>query len=254
MPLTVRPPAAAVFRDRLEAFALRGVDRLRGVRPDRLDGVDPRTKEIAKPLLQVAELAGGEWPSRARRALIELDGGDMEDPTIGVELLRDIRGVFDALDVDRISSKELRAELIEIEGSPWSEWRKGNPISQRAITDRLKPYGISKRNVRFGDDLSEGTVTKGYHAEQFADAWKRYLPKNAPQTGYTSYNPDAEPKTDPSEPAAEPLVLPVENARKPHGKADVAGVAGSDTPPAGPGCVSHRGNPHPGCGYCKAQA
>ena len=223
-------PAAEALRDRLEAFALRGVDRLKGLRPERLEGVDPRTKEIAKPLLQVAELAGGEWPARARRALSELDGGEVEDPTIGVELLRDIRGIFDALDVDRISSKELRAELIEIEGSPWSEWRKGNPISQRAITERLKPYGIHKREVRFGD-----STTKGYVREQFEDAWKRYLPQDASQTSNSGNIGSVEPKTAPSEPATEPLVLPVENARKPHGNADVAGVAGSDAPFYGTG-------------------
>jgi hypothetical protein len=218
-------PAAEALRDRLEAFALRGVDRLRGLRPERLEGVDPRTKEIAKPLLQVAELAGGEWPARGRRALSELDGGDLEDPSIGVELLRDIRGVFDALEADRISSKELRAELIEIEGSPWSEWRKGNPITQRAITDRLKPFGIRKREVRFGD-----STTKGYVREQFEDAWKRYLPQDASQTSNSGNIGSVEPKTAPSEPATEPLVLPVENARKPHRNADVAGVAGSDAP------------------------
>ena len=245
-------PTAQALRDRLEAFTLRGVGRLRGLRPDRLEGVDPRTKEIAKPLLQVADLAGGEWPGRARRALLELDGGEVEDPTIGVELLRDIRGVFDALAADRITSKELRAELIEMEGSPWSEWRQGNPISQRAITDRLKPYGITKRNVRFGDDASEGTVTKGYHRDQFEDAWKRYLPKNDTQTGYNGYNGATEPRTASPEPATEPLVLPVENARKPHGNADVAGVAGSGASPARPGCPSHPDGPHPGCRYCEA--
>jgi Protein of unknown function (DUF3631)/Toprim-like len=217
-------PEAERLRDRLEAFALRGVDRLARSSPERLSGVDPRTKEISKPLLAVAELAGGEWPRRARRALGELagaDGGD--DPSIGVQLLRDIRTVFDGMDTDRISSVELREGLTKMDESPWGEWRKGLPITQRGITKLLKPYGISKRDVRFGD-----SHTKGYKREQFGDAWKRYLRTSPSQTRDTGDNGSSKPETAPSEPATEPSVSPVENAEKPHGKAYVAGVAGSD--------------------------
>ena len=81
-------PAAAALCDRLEGFALRGVDQLRGARPERPAGLSPRTKEISRPLLAIAELAGGEWPVMARRALAELGGaGVTEDESIGVELL-----------------------------------------------------------------------------------------------------------------------------------------------------------------------
>lgn len=46
--------SAAALHDRLEAFALVGVDKLRGAKPDRPAGlVDPRTKEISRPCSQL---------------------------------------------------------------------------------------------------------------------------------------------------------------------------------------------------------
>ena len=215
-------PARGVCASRCRAAA--------GCRPERLEGVDPRTKEISKPLLAIAEAAGGEWPDAAPGCIIDLVGGEVEDPSIGVELLRDIRGVFDALEVERISSKELRAELIQLEGSPWSEWRKGSPISQRAITDRLKPYRIRKRDVRFGD-----SNTKGYAASSSrtpgSGISRRTVSNRRHQRHWL-----CRAKNSLFEPATESLPLPVEKARKPHRNADVAGVAGSEAPPGGQGC------------------
>jgi hypothetical protein len=242
-------PQAERLRDRLAAFALRGVDRLTCASPERLSGVDPRTKEISKPLLAVAELAGAEWSGRARRALIGLAGADSgDDPSIGVQLLRDIRTIFDGLNDDRISSTELLDKLAAMDESPWGEWRKGLPITQRGITKLLKPYGITKRQVRFGDE----TITRGYLSEQFEDAWKRHLRKKGTQTSNTGNNGTGMPETAPTEPVTEPFVLPVENAEKPHANAIVTGVTDTDTDMGARGCVSHREDPRPGCRYCCA--
>jgi hypothetical protein len=193
-------PDAETLYARLEAFALRGAERLKAARPERLTGVSPRTKEIAKPLMAIAELAGGEWPSRARTALVELGGGAAEDdPSIGAQLLADIRSVFDGMDTDRLRSAELLEELTGMDESPWAEWRKGSPITARGITRLLKPYGIAKRSTRFGE-----TTAKGYLREEFEDAWKRYLPKNGPQTRHTRHNGSNKPERHFPNPAQSP--------------------------------------------------
>ena len=252
-------PAAEPLRDRLEAFALRGVERLRGAGPTASRASTRAPRRSPSRCSRSPSWPAATGRTRARRALVSSTAARSRTPTIGVELLRDIRGVFDALDVDRISSKELRAELIEIEGSPWSEWSKGSPISQRAITDRLKPYGIRKREVRLRRFEHEGLPARAVRGRLAAP------PPRTPQTGNTSNIGSTEPKTAPSEPATESLLLPVEKARKPHQNADVAGVAGSDAPTGGPGCLSHRGNPQSGLpllqagvvnlpGYCNCAA
>lgn len=165
--------AAAALCDRLEGFTLRGVDQLRGARPERPPGLSPRTKEISRPLLAIAELAGGDWPVMARRALAELGGaGVTEDESIGVELLSDIRDVFESRDVDRISTADLLEALVDMEERPWCEWSKGKPIASRGVARLLKPYGIHSRAVR----LADGTRRKGLQRDQLEDAWKRHIP------------------------------------------------------------------------------
>lgn len=203
-------PAAAAVYDRLEAFALVGVDQLRGARPERPQGLSPRTKEISRPLLAVAELAGGEWPGKARRALSELGGaGDTEDESIGVELLRDIRAIFDNLEVDRISTEDLLEELIAVDESPWSEWRKGQPITNRGVARLLKPYGIKSRAVR----LEDGRNRKGLLREQFEDAWKRYLPANPASYPSQRHNGSIKPETGISYPSQEDRVSDTKPAK-----------------------------------------
>lgn len=61
-------------------------------RPDLPGELDDRAQDAAEPLLAIADRAGGDWPARARRALVELHGGrEIEDESSGVRLLADIR-------------------------------------------------------------------------------------------------------------------------------------------------------------------
>ena len=63
---------------------------------------------------------------------------------------------------------------------PFGALREGKGLDGARLARLLKPYGIKPRGtVRMGD-----ATAKGYHAEDFADAWKRYLPP--PQASQTS--------------------------------------------------------------------
>lgn len=46
------------------------------------------------PLLAIADVIGGEWPSNARKAAIVLSGVESSEEPLNVELLRDIRDLF----------------------------------------------------------------------------------------------------------------------------------------------------------------
>lgn len=133
--------------------------------------------------------------------------GDEEDESAGVQLLRDVRGVFDKREDDRISTGDLLSALTGLEESPWSEWHKGSPITQRGISKLLKRYLIKARTVRFPDEAKpEGILRKGYLREQFEDVWKRYLPHNHPSKETQRHNGSTEPKTPDQKATQESLV------------------------------------------------
>jgi Protein of unknown function (DUF3631) len=166
--------AGDVIRDRLAALAAGAVEALRFARPTIPVELGDRAADGWEPLLAIADLAGGDWPDRARRAAKSLSGHDSRDADnddLAVRLLDDIRRVLDEIASDRIASKDLAARLCEIEESPWGDLR-GRPLDSVRLARLLKPLEIRPRTVRF-DDV---TRAKGYLREQFQDAFARYLP------------------------------------------------------------------------------
>ena len=103
----------------------------------------------------------------------------IDDLTKGVELLAHIREAFG--DADKLHTTELLHRLCNRDESPWMEINYGKPLNERGLAVRLKPYRIKSRAVRIGD-----VVLKGYTAEDFHDAWSRYLPSCHP-LGYKGY-------------------------------------------------------------------
>ena len=100
------------------------IDKLRVARPGMPSALGDRAADICEPLLAIADLAGGKWPDMARAALVELcAGGDVVDESAGIRLLAAIREIFQAGQVDRISTKDLLEELISRDGDePWAAW------------------------------------------------------------------------------------------------------------------------------------
>jgi len=158
--------------------------------PEMPGGMNDRASDNWEHLLALADLAGGEWTERARRAAVALSGGEPADAqAVGVTLLADIRTVFEGQKVDRLASADLTSALGEMEDRPWPEWRHGKPMTAPQLARQLGHFGVSPRTIR----LASGTA-KGYLVEQFAEAWSRYIP---------SFPPDAPSQTvTPSQPAS----------------------------------------------------
>ena len=159
--------------DRLASKAARwaadNVDRVRAPDPSMPPGVFNRVADNWRSLLAIADVVGGEWPQRGRRALKAIQG-TVEDDSIRVQLLADIRVVFTERGVDRLPSGELVEALVAIEGRPWAEWKAGKPLSQNGLARLLKPLKIRPGTKRIG-----GETAKGYYLYQFDDAFRRYL-------------------------------------------------------------------------------
>jgi putative DNA primase/helicase len=152
--------------------------------PDVPAGLHDRAADNWRPLLAIADAAGGRWPEAARYAALALSGGGDAPSSNREKLLGDIRAVFVARGVDRLSSADLCGALAGMEDRPWPEWRQGKPITPRQIASLLAPLAVSPGTIRLGSDTA-----KGYLLDQFADAFARYLPEEAPLDPSHRHNP-----------------------------------------------------------------
>jgi putative DNA primase/helicase len=138
--------------------------------PELPSGLFNRASDNWRPLIAIADAAGGHWPERACRVAVLLSGS-AEDPSLGIQLLSDIREI---LRTGRLSSEDLCEDLRGLEDRPWAE--DGLAINPRRLAQRLKPFGIAPKSVR----LDRHSTPKGYTAAQFEDAFARYLPPIPP--------------------------------------------------------------------------
>jgi hypothetical protein len=149
------------------------IDALREADPEVPVSMFNRQADNWEPLLAIADRAGSEWPARARA--IAAGVADVEDDS-SVELLTDIRDVFEERGSDSIQSAVLTNALVAMEGHPWAEYgRSGKPLSTNALARRLSRFKIRPQIIRLGTE-----VAKGYWTKQFEDAFARYCTPNPP--------------------------------------------------------------------------
>lgn len=168
---SVADAEANPLRASLTAWAAANMDTLREARPEIPDALDDRAVEGWEPLIAIADLAGGEWPDRARKAALALSTGDArEDESSGVRLLADIRDIFANRATDRLASADLVAALNALEEAPWGDW-KGKALDPRGLARLLRPFGIKPTVLRIGTGTPHG-----YLLEAFSGDFARYLP------------------------------------------------------------------------------
>ena len=132
--------------------------------------LNDRAADNWRPLLAIADLAGGAWPKRARDAACILSGEGHDSTSVNVELLIDIQVAFGELDV--IRSADLVGKLIADPERPWAEWARGKPITQRQLAGLLRPFVIMPEEVHPAGQPHG----KGYKRIRFEEAWEAYLP------------------------------------------------------------------------------
>ena len=138
-----------------------------------------RTADNWAPLLTIATVVGGQWLDKAKKAALALSRDDSSESSRNIELLADIRTIFEDEDIERISSEGLVIQLNNMPDRPWADYRKGKGLNQHGLSTMLRSFGIKPKTIRMEDK-----TPRGYVIGDFADSWLRYLdkPQQAQQT------------------------------------------------------------------------
>jgi hypothetical protein len=172
------------LRERLAAWSRDTLEALRSAEPELPEELNDRSQDVWEPLLAVADVAGGDWPKRAREAAVALHGGVASDESRGVALVSDIRDVFgERADIDRIGSSDLVRALRGIEDAPWAD----EDLTTHRLASMLSEFEIAPRQLRVGQKS-----VKGYYREAFDRVWSLYAP-DVTETGGTTETPQVAP-------------------------------------------------------------
>jgi hypothetical protein len=157
------------LRSKAARWAADNFDKLTDPDPAIPEALNDRAADNWRPLLAIAELAGGKWPTQGREAACILSGEG--SASMNVELLADIRLAFGE-EQDVIRSADLVAKLTENPERPWVEWSHGKPLSQKQLGSLLRPFGIVSVKI----DMPGEPQARGYRRAHFEGAWDAYCP------------------------------------------------------------------------------
>lgn len=150
------------------------------------ESLNDREGDNWSPLLAIADLAGGDWPERARKAALALSGHvDPEQEEAGEAALHATGALLAAAPGKRMASATVVARLTADPTDWWAAFRDEKPITQRQLARLLGRFGIKPKELR----LPEG-VLRGYDLEDFKDVLLRYPPPGS-ATSATSASDNA---------------------------------------------------------------
>ncbi len=135
------------------------------------EALDDRAADCWFPLLALADAVGEGWGERARAAALALSAGrDEAAASLNIDLLADLREIFDQTDATQLPTAQILQHLHANEERPWAEFANGRGLSPHHLSSHLRPFGVRPVNIR-----TITKVLKGYRREDFKEAWTRYL-------------------------------------------------------------------------------
>jgi putative DNA primase/helicase len=188
-----------------------------------------RAAENWEPLLAIADIAGDEWPERARVAATLKSVTEDEADSVTLYLFSSMRRIWQEpetqlslIDGDFLRTEFLITSLNEDKTSPWADWSKGaaKGLTARKLSDLLREYEVRPVRVQ----VARGDNPHGYRLSQLQPLFARYLdpepPPEAPPPKSSS------PKGPPPKPAP-PAPGPPESG-SPEGR--ISEFGGSEAP------------------------
>jgi Protein of unknown function (DUF3631) len=171
----------APLRELLAAWAEVAREQLAAAEPLFPTGMtNDRLMDVAEPLFAIADVEGGDWPARIRRAVMATEdvGVQIAEEELSVMALRHLYGAITETGEDRITTDAALAYMIRQDDGPWAEWWGEKVDAGKAIgpARRLRRYlerfdNVKPKQIRFGD-----VSLKGYELTPVLEAVNRYLP------------------------------------------------------------------------------
>jgi putative DNA primase/helicase len=165
-------PEFAILRRKFARLAADNATVLKDAKPIIPLGLINRAAANWKLLLAIAELAGGDWPQRAREAAEHLNRSGRK-PSAGVKLLAEFKAYFAETCTTEVTSEAIVARLTADPTSIWAGYNHGGPITQRQVALLLDAYDIQP--VSLHPTKRKDFSRQGYKLSQFTDAFARYL-------------------------------------------------------------------------------
>ncbi len=188
-------PRGAEVRSRVEKWVTEHREAVKEVYDNNLEPFDinnDRLAELLLPLQAVLEVVGRVVPGGKRplELLYEFAQGlegredDAARMTPGVRLLADCREIFKGVketpdDGRFLATAELIGRLTSLEEAPWANFNGRGPITPHALAKLLGLYEIKSTHNR-------AKSARGYCANAFDGAWRRYCPPTPSPLNETS--------------------------------------------------------------------
>jgi hypothetical protein len=171
---------ASNLRERCAQFVRQNRAAIASAEPEIPESLHDRAADIWEPLFVLADLAGGDWPRKAREAAEGLATGAQGRSPIGAFLI-DIYYAIAVTKTDRISSRDLVTWLNGFTDRPWHDLPglrivdcgQRKEVTELWLAQQLRPYGIRPKTIRIGDK-----TPKGYLEADLLDPFKRYVPRS----------------------------------------------------------------------------
>jgi len=156
------------MRRKCKRWAVDNFDRLTNYVPTLPDHNNDREIDNWTPLFSIAGVCEQKQDVLDAMRSILLT---VEDDSIKVVLLTDIKKIFDDKQYKEMHSEDLVNALIELDDRPWAEWKRGNPLTANSLARLLKPFKIRSRQLKI-----YGSNKNGYEYSAFKETFKCYIP------------------------------------------------------------------------------
>jgi uncharacterized protein DUF3631 len=160
--------------------------------------LEDRAADTWEPLIAVADLAGRDWPARARRAaeILTSERDGTTPASDRIRLLSDCRTAF--AHHDAIPTTVLLNRLKTDPEAPWSDYHTTG-LTAMKLAAMLREYDITSTTIRFAPPTGQA---KGYRRADFEDAWTRYSPTPTITSPGEPYQPSHpyQPRSTPGRP------------------------------------------------------
>jgi putative DNA primase/helicase len=152
--------------------------------PEMPQELDDRAMDNWRSLVAIADAMSADLGQKTRDAAKRIEeetiGGGEEDASITA--LADVAAIVKnkiqnqspaAPRLKAIASSEFVTLLVAMAERPWSEWRRGQPLTQNSLARLLKPYGLKPKRHRIGTGPND--TIRGYATNKILEAERRFV-------------------------------------------------------------------------------